>query len=46
LFENLPAEAWMRTGVASDNPFTVNALGYIIAGHVTHHCNVIRERYL
>jgi len=46
LFENLPAEAWMRTGVASDNPFTVNALGYIIAGHVSHHCNVIQERYL
>jgi len=46
LFENLPAETWMRTGVASDNPFTVNALGYIIAGHVTHHCNVIRERNL
>jgi len=46
LFENLPAQAWMRTGVASDNPFTVNALGYIIAGHVSHHCNVIQERYL
>ena len=46
LFENLPAEAWMRTGVASGYPFTVNALSYIIAGHVTHHSNVIRERYL
>jgi DinB superfamily len=46
LFENLPAQTWMRTGVASDNPFTVNALGYIIAGHVSHHCNVIQERYL
>jgi hypothetical protein len=46
LFENMPAEAWLRTGIASDNPFTVNALSYIIAGHVTHHCNVIRERYL
>ena len=30
-FENLSADAWMRTGVASDNPFTVNALAYIIA---------------
>jgi len=45
-FENLPAEGWMRTGVASSYPFTVNALSYIIAGHVTHHCNVIQERYL
>ena len=46
LFENLPAEAWMRTGIASDNPFTVNALAYIIAGHVAHHRKVIGERYL
>ena len=45
-FENLPADAWMRNGIASDNPFTVNALAYIIAGHVDHHCKVISERYL
>ncbi len=45
-FRNLPAEAWSRTGVASDNPFTVNALAYIIAGHLTHHVNVLKERYL
>jgi hypothetical protein len=45
-FQNLPAEAWSRTGVASDNPFTVRALAYIIAGHVAHHRGVIEERYL
>jgi hypothetical protein len=45
-FENLPANAWMRTGIASDNPFTVNSLAYIIAGHVEHHRKVIAERYL
>ncbi len=45
-FENLSPAAWSRTGIASDNPFTVNALAYIIAGHVTHHQNVIAERYL
>jgi uncharacterized damage-inducible protein DinB len=45
-FENLSPEAWMRTGIASDNPFTVNALAYIIAGHVAHHQSVITERYL
>ena len=44
--ESLPEEAWSRTGVASDNPVTVRALVYIIAGHVTHHLNVLRERYL
>lgn len=45
-FLNLPAESWLRTGVASDNSFTVNALAYIIAGHTAHHTNVLKERYL
>jgi hypothetical protein len=45
-FRNLSPEAWSRTGIASDNPFTVNALAYIIAGHAAHHVNVLKERYL
>src|SRR6476659_8682420 len=45
-FENLPADAWTRRGVASGNPFTVRALAYIIAGHVTHHSGVLRAKYL
>jgi len=44
-FKNIPAEAWARKGIASDNPFTVRALAYIIAGHLTHHIKVLRERY-
>jgi hypothetical protein len=46
LFENLPDEAWMRTGIASNNPFTVRSLAYIIAGHVEHHVKIIQSRYL
>ena len=46
LFDNLPAHAWDRRGVASGNPFTVRALAYITAGHVTHHISILRERYL
>lgn len=52
-FRNLPPEnlpeskaVWDRTGVASDNPFTVRSLAYIIAGHLDHHVSVLRERYL
>jgi DinB superfamily len=45
-FQNLPADAWSRRGIASDNPFTVRALAYIAAGHVTHHMSILRERYL
>ena len=44
-FNTLPDEAWSNTGIASDNPFTVRALAYIIAGHVAHHTNVLREKY-
>ena len=44
-FQNLPADAWDRRGVASDNPFSVRALAYLAAGHVTHHLNILRERY-
>lgn len=44
-FNNMPADAWSRSGVASDNPVTVRALAYIIAGHVAHHRNVLQEKY-
>jgi hypothetical protein len=46
LFKNMPAEAWTRTGIASDNRFTVRALAFIAAGHVTHHVRILKERYL
>lgn len=46
LFRNLPPQAWARSGVASDNPFTVRALAFIVAGHLTHHVALLRERYL
>ena len=46
LFQNLPAEAWMRTGIASGNTFTVRALAFIAAGHIEHHFRILREKYL
>jgi DinB superfamily len=45
LFSNLPDQAWMRRGIASDNPVTVRALAYIVGGHAAHHMAIIRERY-
>jgi len=46
LFQSLPADAWDRRGIASDNPVTVRALAYIVAGHAIHHTRILRERYL
>ena len=45
-FKNMPAEAWTRTGIASDNRFTVRAMAFITAGHVNHHMRILKERYL
>lgn len=46
LFVSLPDEAWTRAGTASDNPVSVRALAYIIAGHGQHHLKILREKYL
>ena len=45
LFENMADEAWDRVGMASNNPVSVRAIAYIIAGHELHHMNVLKERY-
>jgi hypothetical protein len=45
-FRNLPAGAWMRSGIASGNPVSVRALAYLAAGHVAHHVAIVQERYL
>ncbi|MEZ5351467.1 MAG: DinB family protein [Bryobacteraceae bacterium] len=44
-FRSLPEHAWTATGIASENPFTVNSLAYIVAGHSAHHLAILRERY-
>jgi hypothetical protein len=44
--DGLPAEAWDRRGIASDNPFSVRALAWLMAGHVEHHVRIVRECYL
>lgn len=46
MLRGLGAEAWARRGTASDNEVTVRALAHIMAGHETHHINILRERYL
>ena len=45
LFRNLPPAAWQRRGIASDQPISVRALAYIIAGHMRHHLEVLEARY-
>jgi uncharacterized damage-inducible protein DinB len=46
LFRRLDDAALARRGIASGNPVSVQALGFIIAGHERHHLGVLEQRYL
>ncbi len=46
LFRKLTDTAWKQVGTASDNPVSVRALAYIIAGHELYHLAILRDRYL
>jgi uncharacterized damage-inducible protein DinB len=44
-FGNLDAGAFARCGTANDAEISVRALAFILAGHESHHMNVLRTRY-
>jgi hypothetical protein len=46
LFKSFDNEELIRIGIAGGNNMSVRALGYIISGHLQHHLNIIKERYL
>jgi hypothetical protein len=46
LFQSFEEEVFEYKGLSSNQPVTVNALAFIIVGHVYHHINVLKERYL
>jgi len=42
---SLNDEQIKRLGTASNNPVSVNALAFIIYGHLLHHKNILQDRY-
>jgi hypothetical protein len=46
LFESFTPEMLARKGAANNNEISVIGLGFIIAGHETHHRKILVERYL
>lgn len=46
LFESFSEEQLLSTGTASNNQINVLAIGFMVAGHVEHHMNIFKERYL
>jgi len=41
----LDAAVWQRRGIAANNPISVRARAYIVAGHELHHLADFRQRY-
>ncbi|MBK9478579.1 MAG: DinB family protein [Bacteroidetes bacterium] len=46
LFKSFAPEAFSEMGTANQQPVSVRAILFIMAGHEIHHLKVIRERYL
>ncbi len=46
MFESFTPEMLVRKGIANNNELSVVALGFIIAGHETHHSQILTDRYL
>ena len=43
MLKTVPDEVADRQGIASDNPITVRALAWIVAGHAQHHLALLRD---
>jgi hypothetical protein len=46
LLQSFDEEEWSRRGTAGGNEFTVRAIAWTVAGHLIHHAEVLKERYL
>jgi hypothetical protein len=45
-FESISPSMARRQGIVSQKKISVLALGFVAAGHVIHHLNIINEKYL
>jgi DinB superfamily len=45
-FKNLDAPDWVRTGTANNVEISVRSLAWIMAGHIRHHIDILKSRYL
>ena len=46
LFKSFSKEQLLSRGIASDQPISVRAIGFMLIGHQKHHQKVFAERYL
>lgn len=45
-YKNLNPKFLDRSGRASGQEFSVRSIGYILAGHTSHHIEIIKDKYL
>jgi hypothetical protein len=43
-FDNLARDDWDKRGIANNDPVSVRALAFIIAGHHRHHGAIVKQR--
>ena len=46
LLKSFTGEQLHRSGITNDHPNTAIAISFIIFGHILHHINILKERYL
>ena len=46
LFKYMDTKTLRLIGTASDMPWSVAALGFVISGHLKHHARILEERYV
>ena len=46
LLSSFDEEQLLKQGITNNNPTSVNAIAFIIYGHIIHHLIIINERYL
>jgi hypothetical protein len=46
LFDSFDDDQLLRTGISNGHEVNVIGFGFVAAGHVQHHCNILKERYL
>ncbi len=46
LFQSFSIETMSTTGIVDGKPLSVNAIAFIITGHLNHHIHIIRDKYL
>lgn len=46
LIKSFTDEQFQQVGTTSNNPTSVEAISYIMYGHILHHIQVLKERYL